>query len=405
MSDMSDQIALHGPTPPQPKGTILYLVDGLGLSGKTKGLVDLITHLDPRRYQVVVYSFVEENGILADRLRANRTPLYTVSCRDGLCFKVVLRLVRIMHRLRPDVVHCYNPRPILYGGLAARFAGIRGTIGSLSAFSCQVPDRNYTFLPQPLHTISRRNVYRNRLAARLMRHLITVSPSLGDRFCRYNKVPRSKLRVISYGVDLEAAWQHTSAEVASSRRQLGFGANHVVIGSIGRLVEQKDYVTQLTAFARAAKQTTELRMILVGEGPLYEPLRRLAQDLGVQDKVRFIGPCESQRVPLVMRSLDIFVLSSKFEPFGVVLLEAKAAALAIAATAVNEVPEIVIDGQSGLLAPPEDPERLAELFVKLAKDPHLRQQLGQEALREAKDRHSLQAVTRRYQELYDEVRV
>src|SRR5262249_9707890 len=153
------------------------------------------------------------------------------------------------------------------------------------------------------------------------------------------------------------------------------------------------------AFAQAIPQAPHLRMVLAGDGPLLGPMKRLAHELDVTDKVTFLGLCE--KVPLLMRSLDIFVLASKFEPFGVVLLEAKAAGLPVAATRVNEVPEIITDGQSGLLAPPEDLGALADLFVRLARDPHLRQRLGQKALREAKDRHSLEAVTLGYQRLYD----
>src|SRR5262245_24758103 len=138
------------------KGTVLYLVDALGLGGKTKSLVDLASHLDPTRYQAVVCSFAEETGVLAHRLRSGGTSLLTVPCKDGLDFRIVLSLARLMREYRPDIVHCYSPRPMIYGGLAAKLAGIRGTIGSLSAFACHVPDKSYRFLPEPLHTISRR---------------------------------------------------------------------------------------------------------------------------------------------------------------------------------------------------------------------------------------------------------
>jgi glycosyltransferase involved in cell wall biosynthesis len=140
-------------------------------------------------------------------------------------------------------------------------------------------------------------------------------------------------------------------------------------------------------------------MVLAGDGPLEAMLRSLVHDLGIEDRVRFLGHWE--QVPRLLRSLDIFVLSSKFEPFGVALLEAKAAGLAIAATSVNEIPEILGDGESGLLAPPEDPESMARLFVTLATDPALRAQLGGRALVEARERHSLEAAVCAYQKLYD----
>ena len=172
-----------------------------------------------------------------------------------------------------------------------------------------------------------------------MRFLVAVSPSLGRRFCRYNNVPLDKLRVISYGADLRAVDRVTAERVSELRQQLGFRSDDIVIGSVGRLVEQKDYPTQLRAFALAAARVPCLRMVIAGDGPLRSTLEDLTRELGIADRVRFLGNWND--VPALLRSVDIFVLASKFEPFGVALLEAKAAGLPIVATAVNEIPEIV----------------------------------------------------------------
>jgi glycosyltransferase involved in cell wall biosynthesis len=379
--------------------TVLFIVDSLGLSGKTQTLSYVASHLDRNRFQGAVCSFSAERCALSDQLAERGIPVHSLPTRDGLDFGLVLRLARLIRSARANVVHCYNPRPILYGGLAARALGIRATIGSLSAFACHVPDRSYGFLPQPLSTVSRRNVYRNKMAAHLMRRLVAVSPSLGARFCEYNGLPLDKLSVVPYGTDLSAVERVTPAEVAALRQQLGFAPDNIVIGSIGRLVEQKDYPTQLKAFALAATQVPQLRMVLAGDGPLESALRCMVTDLNLHDRVRFLGHWE--QVPLLLRSLDIFVLSSKFEPYGVALLEAKGAGLPIVATRVNEIPEILAHGASGLLSPPGDPEGIAQLMVMLAKDSGLRARLGQRALAEARERHSLESVVSSYQNLYE----
>jgi len=378
---------------------VLYLVDSLGLSGKTRTLAYVASHIDRTRFTSTVCTLSDEPSILIDQLAASNVPMHSLSCKDGLDFRIALKVAALMRSVRADIVHCYNPRPILYGGLAARFLGVRGTIGFLSAFACQVPDRSYGFLPQPLTTKSRKNVYRNRVAAHLMRYLVTVSSTLGKRFCEYNALPIDKLRVVPYGADLSAVSRVTAEEATAVRREIGFGPDDLVIGSVGRLVEQKDYPTQLNAFALAATRVPRLRMVLAGDGPLEASLRDLVRALGLEERVRFLGHWE--RVPSLLRSLDIFVISSKFEPFGVALLEAKAAGLPIVATRVNEIPEILSDGESGLLAPPEDPAAMAEQFVALANDAALRARLGQRALEEARERHSLEASVCAYQSLYD----
>jgi glycosyltransferase involved in cell wall biosynthesis len=356
------------------------------------------THLDPRRFRGIVCTFSNERSILSDQLQAGGVALHHIPCRDGIDWRAPVRIASLLRSFRCDIVQCYNPRPILYGGLAAKLAGVRGTVGFLSAFACQVPDRTYSFLPQPLATRSRRNIFRNRIAARLMRYMVTVSAPLGKRFCEYNGLADDKLRVIPYGADLRAVERVSAQEANDFRRALGFHSGEILIGSVGRLVEQKDYPTQLRAFAMAAEKAPALRMVLAGEGPLKAALVRMAQDLKISDRVSFIGHCE--RVPALLRCLDIFVLASKFEPFGVALLEAKAAGVAIVATRVNEIPEILSDGTSGLLAPPEDPEAVSRLFVRLAQNGQLRSQLGNQANADARARNSLDSVMCGYQELY-----
>ena len=239
------------------------------------------------------------------------------------------------------MVHPVNPRPLLYVGLAARLSGVRRAVGSLSAFACQVPDREYRFLPQELVTRGRRHALRNQLACSLMNNVVAVSDSLGERFCRFTadaagfgySALRARMRTISYGVDLGPYRAVTPKQVAELRARAGAVSDTVLVGSIGRLVEQKDYPTQLRAFALAACVEPRLRMVLAGEGPLRKAIEAHVAELGIADRVVLLG--HFTRVPELLRALDVFVLASKFEPYGVALLEAKCAGTAIVATAVN----------------------------------------------------------------------
>ena len=376
---------------------VLHVVDGLGLSGKTRNLLALVSHLDRQRFQPIVCRFDTDESPLIGELAAADVPLHTIACQDGLHPGVAFSVARLAWSIKADIVHCHNPRPMLYGGLAARAIGIRATVGFLSAFACHVPDRSYAFLPQPLATTSLRNLYRNRIAAASMRRIVTVSASLGQRFCQYSGVPVEKLRVIAYGADLQAVDRVTDDQARELRRRLGFLADDIVVGSVGRLVEQKDYPTQLTAFARAAERISNLRMAIAGDGPLRPALERMTRDLAIDDRVRFLGNCDD--VPRLLRSVDVFVQSSKFEPFGVALLEAKAAGLPIVATAVNEIPDIVADGVSGLLTQPHDAATMAGFFIKLAEDRDWRARLGARAREEARQRYDLQTTVSAYESL------
>ena len=158
--------------------TVLHIVDGLGLSGKTRNLVSVVSQLDRRRFTPVVCRLTDERSPLVAQLEAARVALHTIACKDGVSARAVLQLARLAWSVRADIVHCHNPRPMLYGGLVARAIGDRAALGFLSAFACQVPDRS-AFLPQPLTTASAAT-YRNRIAAMSMRFIVTVSSSLVD---------------------------------------------------------------------------------------------------------------------------------------------------------------------------------------------------------------------------------
>jgi glycosyltransferase involved in cell wall biosynthesis len=192
----------------------------------------------------------------------------------------------------------------------------------------------------------------------------------------------------------------TAEEVASLRARVGAVGDTVLVGSVGRLVEQKDYPTQLRAFAIAAKQESRLRMVLAGDGPLRGEIKALAAQLGIADRIFLLG--HWARVPALLRALDVFVLASKFEPYGVALLEAKCAGSAIVATAVNEIPKLLSDGVTGLVVPPESPEPMAGAFLRMARDAQLRRSLSAGAFAEAEQKHSIDAVARAYQALYDQ---
>ncbi|HET7505826.1 MAG TPA: glycosyltransferase [Kofleriaceae bacterium] len=396
----------HGARP------VLYIMDTLGLSGRTKGYIDLALHLDPARYRPVFCSLGEETSELVDRLHERAVPIEILPLSAGLRPEGVWKLAGLMRRHGIQVVHPINPRPLLYAGLAARLSGVKSAVGSLSAFACQIPDREYRFLPQELVNRGRRQAVRNQMACRLMHHIVAVSDELGERFCRFTadatgrltrgigyRGLRRRMHTISYGIDLGPYRAVTAAEISELRARLGARPDTVLVGSVGRLVEQKDYPTQLRAFAIAARAEPRLRMVLAGDGPLRASIEAQAAELGIADRIVLLG--HWTRVPALLRALDVFVLASKFEPYGVALLEAKCAGSAIIATAVNEIPKLLSDGTTGLIVPAESPEPMARAFLRMAQDAALRSTVARNALAEAERKHSIHAVAGAYQALYD----
>src|SRR5262249_23932253 len=116
--------------------TVLYVMDTLGLSGRTKGIIDLALNLDPRRYRAVFCGLSDESSALVDRLHELSIPVEFLPLSLGLRPDGVSKLAALIKRFNADVIHPVNPRPLLYSGLAAQLTRIRA-VGSLSAFACQ----------------------------------------------------------------------------------------------------------------------------------------------------------------------------------------------------------------------------------------------------------------------------
>jgi glycosyltransferase involved in cell wall biosynthesis len=185
------------------------------------------------------------------------------------------------------------------------------------------------------------------------------------------------------------------------RTQIGLAPEDMVVASVGRLVEQKDYPTQLRGFASAWRLEPRLAMILIGDGPLRAQLEALAAELGIAHRVRFLG--YRSDVADLFQAIDLFALTSKFEPFGIAILEAKAHGVPIIASAVNEIPDILSHGHSGRLFEPASAEGFSQALLELIQDPAGTRSMAAAAYREAQVRHGLQAMIDTYQRLYDEI--
>jgi glycosyltransferase involved in cell wall biosynthesis len=139
------------------------------------------------------------------------------------------------------------------------------------------------------------------------------------------------------------------------------------VGCTARLHAKNDHATLLRAFARVTARWPEARLLLLGRGPEEEALRGLAEELGLATHVRFVG--EQEDVAPYLQEMEVYVQSSVAEGMPNSILEAMAAGLPVVATAVGGTPELVVDGQTGLLVPPRDPAGLAMALTTLLSDP------------------------------------
>jgi glycosyltransferase involved in cell wall biosynthesis len=166
---------------------------------------------------------------------------------------------------------------------------------------------------------------------------------------------------------------------------MGVPASAPLILAIGRLTAQKDHPTLLRAFARARDHNPDARLAILGIGPLEQETRALAASLGLGSSVLFPGRCEIRDW---LERASVFAHTSRWEGFGLVLLEAMLASLPIVATRVSAVPEVVADGETGLLFEPGDVVGIGDALAELLSDPERARALGDAGLQRARTHFS-----------------
>jgi glycosyltransferase involved in cell wall biosynthesis len=282
--------------------------------------------------------------------------------------------VRELARLlsgRFDVVHTHSAKAGAIGRLAARRVGIPA-VHTLHGF--------------PFHDFQpawRRNLYIDieRRLGRSTDLFLAIGSTVAADAIRLGIAPPDRVRVIGSSVDTSIK-PSTSRTRAAARDLLGLPQDAPVVGTVGRL----DYQKAPDQFVEAARRVRDprVRYVWVGSGELEAEARRLASRSGLADRILFTG--ERSDVPVLLPAFDVFAMSSRYEGIPCALAEAMLAGIPAVATAVNGVPEIVVPGETGLLARPGDPASLARAIEHALARPEERRRWAAEARRLVVDR-------------------
>jgi glycosyltransferase involved in cell wall biosynthesis len=247
----------------------------------------------------------------------------------------------------------------------------------------------------------RRSKFR-RLAFELADRVLSVSFQLRDLLARRTGFPADRITVVHNGVD-GLRFSPDPRVRTGMRQELGLAEGEFCIGCVGNLLPVKDHMTLLRAMAGFAEIVPRWRLLIAGEGPEMAGLHSfVAADPALKTQVSFLG--SYGRVPELLNALDVYVLPSMSEGISNSLLEAMATGLPVVASAVGGNCEVVVDGQSGLLFPAGDVCQLTERLVRLWENGGLRWEIGQQALRRARENFSIQAMMQRYEEIYTSLR-
>ena len=359
---------------------IAHAVWSLNMGGQERFILNLSRDLVARGHEVTVVS-MSEGGDL--RHHFGDIPVVDVPHPAGRATpRLYVELARAFRAIRPDVVHTHNPGPLIYAAPAARAALVRRVVHTKHGAAAGSTGTALLLA---------------RVALRTLSAFVCVSGDTAEVARVREHVPRRLLRVIPNGVPLDQFGGDPGAR-ARIRRELGIPESAVVVGSVGRLVVEKDYPLLVRAMAPLLGEGT--RLVLVGEGKDRGDIEAaiLAHvPAASRPFVRMTGARSD--VPDLLAAFDLFVLSSKTEGLPLVVPEAMASRLPVVATAVGGLPGIVPPAV-GRLVPHGDPEALRRAIEELATSPEKRRAMGEAAHAYAHERFSLHRMTADYEQCY-----
>ncbi len=362
---------------------VLHLLVSLPVGGAEDLVAAIVRGLDPERFSAEVACIGFPGPVGAELYEAGYPVSYLgLDVKRTSSWRLVADLRRLLQELRPDILHTHLYHPNLYGRLAALGLGLPGVVAAVH--------NSYTRVK------SHRRLW-NYLLARTADRILVGSAQVWRDVRRYDGVPASRLLLLPYGIRLAESEAKLSREEARQALQVaGF-----VLGTVGRLEEQKGHTYLLTALAQVQRRIPDATLVLVGDGRRREALERQARELGLADRVRFLGT--RRDLALIYRALDLFVQPSLWEGLPLAVLKAMGAGLPVLATRVSGVQEVINDGSNGRLVAPGDPEGLAQAIMELYERPEIRSGLGAAAHLTIRDHYSLEAMLAQLEGLYVEL--
>jgi glycosyltransferase involved in cell wall biosynthesis len=317
---------------------------------------------------------------LVEEFRDRHIPLEAVPKRPGFDLSLVPRLAARFRQLRTSIVHTHNPQPIIYAAPAARLVGA-GVVHTKHGVN---PDVG-------------RRLWLRRRGASLSHTFVAVSEETAREAIRNKEVSLRKLRVIPNGID-PARFRPDQEAASAVRSDLGIDADAAVLGTVGRLCAVKNQSLLLRSAAPLLHAGAWL--IVVGGGPDRESLETLAAELGISERIRWLG--ERGSVSGLLAAMNVFALSSHSEGLPLVILEAMATGLPVVATAVGGVSSVVDEGETGFLVGAGDESAMRERLQRLLSDRELASTLGRQGRARVHAEFSSNRVGREYLRLYRE---
>lgn len=358
---------------------VLFLITGLGIGGAERQVVDIADALSRQGHEVAICYLTGPALTIPNSKAIDIIGLQIKKSVSGF-IKAYFDVRRIIRSFSPDVVHSH----MFHANILARLVRLSIRIPRLI---CTAHSTNEG---------GKLRMFAYRATARLSDVTTNVSAEAVLAFEAKGAVAPGSMLAVSNGIDTERFRSSVAARRAL-RSKNGVDENTKIIVSIGRLVKEKDYFNLLRAYSFVLKNDICTQLWIIGDGDLKSALVRESAKIGISDHVHFFGI--QRNVEDWLNAADIFVLSSEWEGFGLVVAEAMACEKVVVATNAGGVSEVL--GDTGFIVPIRDSIALAEALKKaLELDPDEARSLGKRARERVVEFYSLDRAVMRWLEIY-----
>lgn len=366
-----------------PSPALLHVVWSLGIAGAEKLAYDIAVGMAGSHFRPIVCS-IEHDGPLHDQLKAEGIPVYVRRPTRSLDLDLIKWLRNLIISENITVVHAHQYNPFFYSALA--LIGIRNVNLVYTEHGRIYPEvRNW------------KRMLINPLLALRVNHIVSISEKTKLAMATYDRLPERRIKVIHNGVDSRKF--QSGADLAKKRLELGISKGACVIGTAARLEPVKNLPMMLRMFAIVVRDIPTCVLVIAGEGSEETRLRALAAELGIERGLRFIGLRSD--LPDILPLLDVFLLSSHTEGISVTLLEAMASGVPAVVTDVGGNPEVVVEGETGFLVPPEDVGVMADRVMKILSNRALSERMSRTSVERVTTEFSFSRMFMKYREIYD----
>ncbi len=362
---------------------ILYVSTSTTVGGAEKTLYTLATLINPSVCDVTGVVSLKPKGHYARQLEALSKRVYSLKIKDTAGLQDLQKLALVIHETKPDIVHA-----IMYQGIQLARAVKR--LGYADFKLVTSPRVHY-------RTRTPFSLFIDGLLKKADDLLISESEASRSYLVDKLSYDKKKTLVIRNGVDI-AGWSISKTDRKERREMIGVTNEDFLVGSVGRLDEQKGHIHLIDAIAALLPNHPQIKSVILGEGPLHAELQTRIDSLGIGPTMGLLG--EQDEITAWLSAFDAFVLPSLWEGIPNALLEAMALGLPVIATDVDGIPEALVHGLSGLVIKPGDPKAIATALQDLIEDKALSANLGNEAKKVVSENFTLAPMIERYEKAY-----